>query len=223
MTIELVDRLVERSVDLAWRSFRAGDFGIGVVVSNSTQSIVAEGLNQGLSSGGTGSRLAHGELDALRSLGYPVPDGLALTTTLEPCVLCRSAIMMSRVRRVRFAAADPLWHGLGAQLTRNEWVAEHWPEDEHLGGELGVFGALLPVYRYLTVSPNGSFISSHRAHRPEIVAFAEHPDVAGLLAHARELPVEQALEQLSPYLAGEGLETDADRSPLRTGSFEGLS
>jgi len=54
---------------------------------------------------------AHAECVALRSAAEAIGDwrlgGATLYVTLEPCAMCAGAIVLSRVERVVFAAADP--------------------------------------------------------------------------------------------------------------------
>jgi tRNA(adenine34) deaminase len=54
---------------------------------------------------------AHAEILALRAaaavLGSWHLEGCTLTVTLEPCAMCAGAIVLSRLDRVVFGAADP--------------------------------------------------------------------------------------------------------------------
>ncbi|HMA11952.1 MAG TPA: tRNA adenosine(34) deaminase TadA [Steroidobacteraceae bacterium] len=54
---------------------------------------------------------AHAEIIALRAAGQALGnyrlDGTVLYVTLEPCLMCASAIVHARVRRVVFGAFDP--------------------------------------------------------------------------------------------------------------------
>ena len=54
---------------------------------------------------------AHAEMEALRAasaaLGSWRLDGCTLYVTLEPCAMCAGAIVLARVDRVVFGAADP--------------------------------------------------------------------------------------------------------------------
>lgn len=68
---------------------------------------------------------AHAELIALRKAQKKLSNwrltGTTLYVTLEPCPMCLSAIVQSRVARVVFAAADPVMGACGSQvdLTRS--------------------------------------------------------------------------------------------------------
>jgi tRNA(adenine34) deaminase len=54
---------------------------------------------------------AHAEILALREAGAKIGtwrlDGCSLYVTLEPCAMCAGAVVLARVARVVFAAADP--------------------------------------------------------------------------------------------------------------------
>jgi tRNA(adenine34) deaminase len=104
---------LQRAIALARQAGRLGNLPIGCVICLDDE-IVAEGQNCIWV-----PRLApyrHAEMEALRAL----PDDLAdqcphmtLYSTLEPCLMCASAILLHRIGRVVFGAADP-YGGLGA-------------------------------------------------------------------------------------------------------------
>src|SRR5262252_10978948 len=61
---------------------------------------------------------AHAEIEALRAGGRALGSyrltGTTLYVTLEPCVMCASAIVHARVRRLVFGAWDPRGGGAGS-------------------------------------------------------------------------------------------------------------
>lgn len=67
---------------------------------------------------GTKDALAHAELLALQGAAGSHPHKWLLDSTLyvtlEPCVMCAGAAVLSRVRRVVFGAADPKAGALGS-------------------------------------------------------------------------------------------------------------
>jgi tRNA(adenine34) deaminase len=101
-------------VDEAWAAYCARTVPVGAAVVDGAGAIRARGRNQLVDAGsGRGPirnhDLAHAELNAL--LGCPSADvdaAFALYTTLEPCPLCLGAFYMSRIRRLHYAARDPL-------------------------------------------------------------------------------------------------------------------
>jgi tRNA(adenine34) deaminase len=58
-----------------------------------------------------GDPTAHAEILALRAAADPIGgwrlDGCTVYVTLEPCAMCAGAMVLSRIPRVVFAAADP--------------------------------------------------------------------------------------------------------------------
>jgi len=61
---------------------------------------------------------AHAEIEVLRAAGRSLASyrltGTTLYVTLEPCVMCASAIVHARVRRLVFGAWDPRAGGAGS-------------------------------------------------------------------------------------------------------------
>jgi tRNA(adenine34) deaminase len=91
----------------ATKAGEAGEVPVGaVLVRDGT--IVARGGNAPIA---THDPTAHAEIEALRAGGrslesYRLTDTI-LYVTLEPCVMCASAIVHARVRRLVFGAFDP--------------------------------------------------------------------------------------------------------------------
>lgn len=91
-----------------------GEIPVGAVLTRGDQ-IIAAGANCPIS---TNDPTAHAEVEALRAGGralgtYRLTD-TTLYVTLEPCVMCASAIVHARVRRVVFGAWDPRAGGAGS-------------------------------------------------------------------------------------------------------------
>jgi tRNA(adenine34) deaminase len=100
----------------AERAASHGDVPIGSVVVHEGEVIARAGNERELRSDPT----AHAEILALRaaaeSLGdWRVPDSV-LYVTLEPCAMCAGAIVLARVPRVVFGAADPKAGAAGSVL-----------------------------------------------------------------------------------------------------------
>jgi tRNA(adenine34) deaminase len=85
----------------------SGEVPVGAVLVRGDE-VIATGANCPIASH---DPTAHGEIEALRAGGrvlgsYRLTD-TTLYVTLEPCVMCASAIVHARVRRLVFGAWDP--------------------------------------------------------------------------------------------------------------------
>lgn len=96
--IDWMHRALERAAEAAAR----GEVPVGAVLVRGDE-VVGEGANCPI---GTHDPTAHAEIVALRSAGTLLQDyrlpGSTLYVTLEPCVMCASAIIHARVQRVVF-------------------------------------------------------------------------------------------------------------------------
>jgi tRNA(adenine34) deaminase len=91
-----------------------GEVPVGAVLVHG-EDIIATGSNRPIASH---DPTAHAEIQALRAGGqalgsYRLND-TTLYVTLEPCVMCASAIVHARVRRLVFGAWDPRAGGAGS-------------------------------------------------------------------------------------------------------------
>jgi len=93
-----------------------GEIPVGAVLVRGDE-VLATGANCPIS---TNDPTAHAEVQALRAGGqitgsYRLTD-TTLYVTLEPCVMCASAIVHARIRRVVFGAWDPRAGGAGSLI-----------------------------------------------------------------------------------------------------------
>jgi len=102
------DELMRRALDLARQSMRWGDVPAGAVVVGSDGAILGAGANEREL---TGDPTAHAEIVALRraaaTAGSWRLDGATLVVTLEPCTMCAGALVLARIQRCVYGAADP--------------------------------------------------------------------------------------------------------------------
>ena len=95
------------AIELAQASLRHDDVPIGCVIARGDERIGVAGNEREL----RGDPTAHAEVLALRSASEAVGswrlDGCTLYVTLEPCAMCAGAIVLARIDRVVFGAADP--------------------------------------------------------------------------------------------------------------------
>jgi tRNA(adenine34) deaminase len=92
----------------AARAGRAGEVPVGAVLVDAAGEVVARGHNRPV---GGCDPTSHAEIVALRRaarrLGnYRLP-GTTLYVTVEPCAMCAGALVLARVARVVYGAADP--------------------------------------------------------------------------------------------------------------------
>lgn len=166
--------------ELSWQAHRAGSRGVGAVVVDPIGTIVATGRNrsaEGNSPAGrlAGTHLAHAEVNALLGLRPGSYEQHVLYTTLEPCLLCTAALVHCHVGEVRYAAADPRWHGIERLPELNEQVARRWPARiGPLSGPLAVWAAVLPLLWAVDRSPTGVSAAAHELQTPAVLGLARH-------------------------------------------------
>ncbi|WP_405726593.1 tRNA adenosine(34) deaminase TadA [Streptomyces sp. NBC_01537] len=86
-----------------------GDVPVGaVVLGPDGHTVIGHGRNEREA---TGDPTAHAEVLAIREAAKAVGEwrlsGCTLVVTLEPCTMCAGAIVLSRLDRVVYGAADP--------------------------------------------------------------------------------------------------------------------
>lgn len=99
---------MQRALELAHRAEQEGEVPVGALVVLE-DGIIGEGWNHPIAAA---DPTAHAEIAALRAaatrLGNYRLTGATLYVTLEPCPMCAGAIVLARIARVVFGAADPL-------------------------------------------------------------------------------------------------------------------
>jgi len=95
------------ALEEARRCLTWGDVPIGAVVSRHGEVLGAAGNERER----RGDPTAHAEVLALREASEAVGswrlDGCSMHVTLEPCAMCAGALVLARVERLVFGAADP--------------------------------------------------------------------------------------------------------------------
>jgi hypothetical protein len=105
-------------------------------------------------------------MNALAMLRLGPTDGLTISTTFEPCLMCASAIMQFRLRRIRYAAADPVFDGLHDWFKDLPFTSDRMPVREELGGRVGAFAHVLHVSWLAFWVRESDVIDTHRRLRP---------------------------------------------------------
>lgn len=113
----------------------AGEVPVGAVLARG-DTILAVGANRPIAGH---DPTAHAEIEVLRAGGRAVGGyrlaGTTLYVTLEPCVMCASAIVHARVARVVFGAWDPKAGAAGSTI--NVFALPH------MNHRVDVFGGVL--------------------------------------------------------------------------------
>jgi tRNA(Arg) A34 adenosine deaminase TadA len=126
------------AIDEAWRSWCAGSAGVGAVITDGEQRIVAVGRNriaEPRSEPGVlaWTTLAHAEMNALAVLDLGA-DARTITTTFEPCLMCAATILQTGIPQVRYASGDPYFDGLGDWFATLDVPGKPAPASTELGG-----------------------------------------------------------------------------------------
>jgi len=108
-------RMMTRALALARHALAAGEFPVGCVIA-AGDTVVANGHRTGTSTG-QGNEIDHAEINAIRQLNRSHPDldrsTLALYSTMEPCLMCFSAILLSGIPKIIYAYEDAMGGGAG--------------------------------------------------------------------------------------------------------------
>ncbi len=109
-------QFMRRALELAYHAEEQGEVPVGTVVVLENK-IIGEGWNQPIAKHDPS---AHAEIIALREAAihqnnYRLP-GTTLYVTLEPCMMCASAMIHARIDRLVFGAPDPKTGAAGSQV-----------------------------------------------------------------------------------------------------------
>jgi tRNA(adenine34) deaminase len=171
-----VDAPWQAALERSWAAYAAGTIPVGAVVVDASGAVVAEGENgvyrPGAGTPLAGSRIAHAEVAALARLDCEsAHEDKALYVTLEPCLLCAGAAVMTTVGRVHFAGVDPYGgatsfpHDLNAHVRRARTTFCGPLEDD-----VGLFAAAIHVDFFLRSRPGGHVVAAYEEHAPEAAA-----------------------------------------------------
>lgn len=99
---------MEIAVRLAGESARSGEVPVGAVLVDENGEILAKARNMVIE---LCDPTAHAEIMAIRrgaeKAGNYRLTGATLYVTIEPCPMCAGALVLARIRRLVFGAADP--------------------------------------------------------------------------------------------------------------------
>lgn len=115
VTSEKDTAFMTAALDMARTALADNEFPVGCVIADG-DAVVARGHRTGTSVG-SGNEIDHAEINALRRLGEVMPDAdrssLTLYCTMEPCLMCFSATVLSGIRRIVYAYEDVMGGGTG--------------------------------------------------------------------------------------------------------------
>jgi tRNA(adenine34) deaminase len=101
------DELMDEALAQAKRCLEWGDVPVGAVVARGGEILGSAGNERERLADPT----AHAEVLAIRQAAARVGrwrlDGCAIYVTLEPCAMCAGAMVLARIDRLVFGAADP--------------------------------------------------------------------------------------------------------------------
>lgn len=103
----------------ARKAFDANEVPIGAVIVDKTGKIIARAYNKVEKDQ---SQLAHAELKVLAQVSKKMNNwrlnSLTIYVTLQPCMMCMGALLLSRIGRIVYAANSPLF---GYNLDNASW------------------------------------------------------------------------------------------------------
>lgn len=103
----------------AQKAFDINEVPIGAIILDKDGKIIARAYNQVEKKR---SQLAHAELQVLAKATKKLQrwrlNDVTIYVTLQPCVMCIGALVLSRVKRIVYAANSPLF---GCALDKEDW------------------------------------------------------------------------------------------------------
>lgn len=112
------EKYMKAALDEAQAAFAAGEFPVGCVIAG-PRGIFASG-GRSFSRGPRTNEIDHAEITALKNLcdsGFEGDKGgLTLYATMEPCLMCFGAAVISGIRRIVYAYEDVMGGGTACSL-----------------------------------------------------------------------------------------------------------
>ncbi len=101
------EQFMQSAIDQAQLAERMGDVPVGAVIVRAGEIVSAAHNRRIIDADPT----AHAEMLAIRAAAAALGDwrleGCAIFVTLEPCCMCAGAIVLARIERLVYGAADP--------------------------------------------------------------------------------------------------------------------
>lgn len=110
---------MQQALKEAHKAFAHDEVPIGAVILNKDGIIIARAYNQVEKKQ---TQLAHAEMQVLHKVTKKLQrwrlSDCTLYVTLQPCVMCMGALILSRISRIVYAANSPLF---GCHIEKHEW------------------------------------------------------------------------------------------------------
>ncbi|MBQ9209109.1 MAG: nucleoside deaminase [Oscillospiraceae bacterium] len=141
----------------AWEAFCAGSTPIGAVICDGGGNVILHDRNRNNEPQTLNRRMSHAETNILRQLDTRRYDAKSLTlyTTMEPCPMCMGTILMTNIKRVRYAAKDS-YCGMVHLLKCEPYYSQKNVSCEFEGGEAEKFQITIQAYYELKHIEQGS-------------------------------------------------------------------
>jgi len=110
------------ALEQAQKAFDRGEFPVGCVIVQE-QKLIASGARKGTTQDNPFfSEIDHAEIRALKNLEKNKikfdPQKAIIFCTMEPCLMCFSAIILSKIKKIVFAYEDPIGGGTTCDLKK---------------------------------------------------------------------------------------------------------
>ena len=113
---------MDLALEQAQKAFDNGEFPVGCVIADQKQ-VIASGARIGTTADkSVYSEIEHAEIRALKNLESLdkkfVPGNLTLFSTMEPCLMCFGAIILTGITTIVYAYEDPMGGGTKCDVSK---------------------------------------------------------------------------------------------------------
>jgi tRNA(Arg) A34 adenosine deaminase TadA len=198
-------RAWRRTFELAWEAHGRGTIPVGAVIAAPDGEIVAEGRNRIFESRApagelAGTRLAHAEVNALAHLDLSRRwEDHTLYTSLEPCVLCVGAALLSTIGGIHYASIDVVGGGFTTRsLSLDRKHSAPVERQGPLEGPIALLSEALLAAFFVRNLPESPPFGTLRSQRPDVVALGAELDRRGSEDAARsDVPLGEFLPRIA--------------------------
>ncbi len=134
---------------LAWEAYKRGTIPIGAIITDADGNIIAEGRNRifDLESSNplAGTYMAHAEMTAMMQLktnDHPDIRNYILYSTMEPCPMCFSTMLMMHICNLKYAARDG-YAGATEMKDKTEYMKKKVMNIERGSEEMEIFQIIM--------------------------------------------------------------------------------